>query len=74
MLEFEEYMTKLAGVRPALDALGEAMKLDAARREIEELETMSANDGFWNDVERSQKVQKRLKTLKTKCENYERPA
>jgi len=72
MLEFEEYMVKLNNARPALTVLGEAMKLDAARREIEELETMSANDGFWNDVEKSQKVQKRLKTLKTKCENYEK--
>ena len=33
---------------------------------------MSARDGFWNDVEKSQKVQKRLKTLKNKVESYEK--
>ena len=33
---------------------------------------MSARDGFWNDVEKSQKVQKRLKTLKGKVESYEK--
>ena len=33
---------------------------------------MSARDGFWNDVEKSQKVQKRLKTLKSKVESYEK--
>ena len=42
------------------------------RKEIEELEGQSARDGFWNDVENSQRVQKRLKQLKAKVENYEK--
>ena len=72
MLEFEEYKTKLAAAKPTLDLLGEALKLESARREIEELESMSAREGFWNDVENSQKVQKRLKTLKNRVESYEK--
>ena len=64
MLEFEEYKVKLNNARPALEVLRGALKLDAAQREIEELEAASERDGFWNDVEKSQKVQKRLKTLK----------
>ena len=70
MLEFEEYKTKLNNIRPALDALKDALKLEAAAKEIEELERMSEMDGFWNDVEKSRKVQKRLKTLKDKTEKY----
>ena len=70
MLEFEEYKVKLNNIRPALDALKDALKLEAAGKEIEELERASEMEGFWNDVERSQKVQKRLKTLKSKTENY----
>ena len=70
MLEFEEYKVKLNGCRPKLEVLRDALHLDAAEKEIEELEAASARDGFWNDVERSQKVQKRLKGLKSKCENY----
>ena len=70
MLEFEEYKVKLNNIRPSLDALKDALKLEAAGKEIEELEKASEMDGFWNDVEKSQKVQKRLKTLKTKSENY----
>ena len=70
MLEFEEYKVKLNNIRPSLDALKDALKLEAAGKEIEELEKASEMDGFWNDVEKSQKVQKRLKTLKTKTENY----
>ena len=63
MLEFEEYKAKLNAAKPTLEVLP---------KEIEELEAMSARDGFWNDVEKSQKVQKRLKTLKGKVESYEK--
>ena len=70
MLEFEEYKQKLSAIKPDLDLLRGALKLDAAEREIEELEAASAREGFWNDVEKSQKVQKRLKTLQNKRDNY----
>ena len=72
MLEFEEYKVKLNNAKPALEVLRGALKLEAAQKEIEELEAASERDGFWNDVEKSQKVQKRLKVLKTKVENYEK--
>ena len=74
MLEFEEYKAKLNAAKPTLEVLRGALKLEAASKEIEELEAMSARDGFWNDVEKSQKVQKRLKTLKGKVESYEKMA
>ena len=72
MLEFEEYKVKLNNARPVLDVLQEALRLESAQKEIEELEAASERDGFWSDVEKSQKVQKRLKLLKTKVENYEK--
>ena len=72
MIEFEEYKGKLNGLNPTLDSLREALHLEAAEKEIEELEGQSARDGFWNDVENSQRVQKRLKQLKAKVENYEK--
>lgn len=72
MLEFEEYKVKLNNMKPTLDGLGSALKLDVARSEIAELEAESAKDGFWNDLDRSQKVQKRMKQLQQKCEKYEK--
>ena len=72
MIEFEEYKGKLNGLKPTLDSLREALHLEAAEKEIEELEGQSERDGFWNDVENSQRVQKRLKQLKAKVENYEK--
>ena len=70
MLEFEEYKTKLNALRPARDDLGEALQLHEAEREIAELETESAQDGFWNNVQHSQQVQQRIKQLKNKVERY----
>ena len=72
MLEFEEYKSKLNGLKPTLEVLSAALNLDAAQKEIEELEAASEREGFWNDVANSQKVQKRLKTLKNKCEAYQK--
>ena len=72
MLEFEEYKVKLNNTKPGLEDLRGALKLESAQKEIEELEAASEREGFWNDVEKSQKVQKRLKTLKNKVENFQK--
>ncbi|MCR4606820.1 MAG: peptide chain release factor 2 [Oscillospiraceae bacterium] len=72
MLEFEEYKVKLNNLKPTLDVLRSALKLEAAEKEIEELQAASEREGYWNDVEKSQKDQKRLKTLQAKCDNYAR--
>ena len=69
-IALEEYKNKLNNLRPALDDLGGALHLDEARNEVEKLEEESAQDGFWNDTENSQRVQKRIKTLKHKLERY----
>jgi peptide chain release factor 2 len=70
MLEFEEYKVKLNALKPTLETLGTALKLSDAETEIADLEKQTAEEGFWNDIERSQKVQKRLKQLRGKCDRY----
>mgnify|MGYP004520340507 CR=1 FL=1 len=71
MIEFEEYKVKLNNLKPTLDNLEGALHLDTAQREIEELQRASEQEGFWNDVEKSQKSQKRLKNLQDKCNRYQ---
>jgi len=72
MLEFEEYKVKLNNIKPMLDELGVALKLEEALKEIAELEKQTEKDGFWDDLENSQKVLKRTKQLKNKCEGYKK--
>ena len=71
MIEFEDYKTKINALKPDLAGLGDALQLDAARSEIGELEAQSEKEGFWNDLENSQKIQQRLKRLKNKCKSYD---
>jgi len=42
------------------------------RNEIDELEHKAAEPGFWDDMENSQKVLQRIKSLKTKVERYQK--
>ncbi|MCR5664220.1 MAG: peptide chain release factor 2 [Oscillospiraceae bacterium] len=74
MIEFEDYKNKLNAILPKLEALGVSLQLDAARNEVEKLEEESSQEGFWNDTENSQKVQKRISSLKGKIERFERLA
>ncbi len=72
MIEFEEYKTKLNALKPRLDTIRDALKLDAAREEIKELEARTAADGFWNDAAKATKVQQQMKRLQDKCDTYDR--
>ena len=72
MLEFEEYKQKLNGLKPDLENLQTALKLDDARAEIAQLEAEAAQEGFWNDLQRSSKVLQRTKQLKSKCEQFDK--
>ena len=70
-LQFEEFKNRLNDDLPELTNLEQALNLDAGKKEIEELETASSRPDFWNDVEKSQRVQKRLKNLKDRQTRYE---
>ena len=71
-IRYEEYKVKLNNIQPTIDLVGKALNLDAAAQEIEELEMASSRPEFWNDVENSQKVQKRLAQLKGKVEKFQK--
>ena len=68
MLEFDEYKVKLNNLRPELEDLGAALGLEAAERELDMLEAESAADGFWDNLEKAQKVQQRIKQLHQKVD------
>ncbi|MBU5625723.1 peptide chain release factor 2 [Oscillibacter sp. MSJ-2] len=72
MIEYDEYKQKLTALGPVITDLSAALDLDGARAEIARLEEETAQDGFWNDLERSQKVQQRLKQLKNKVGRQEK--
>lgn len=71
MLQFEEQKLRLSAAKDELDDLGEALGISAAKEKIAELEAQSAAEGFWDDLENSQKVLKETSKLKNKVSAYE---
>lgn len=72
MLQYEEQIQRLEGMRAELTDLGEALRLDVAREEIKKLEALSSDPDFWNDSQTSGKVLQQIRQLKNKVENYEK--
>jgi len=72
MIQFDDYKHKITALRATLDTIKQALKLDEAAGELQKLEEESTKDGFWSDLENSQKVLQRTKQLKNKQAGYER--
>ena len=72
LIEYDVYKQKLRDLGPELEKLSAALDMDSAKQEAERLEDETAQDGFWNDLERSQKVQMRLKQLQNKITRQEK--
>ena len=72
LIEYDVYKQKLRDLGPELDKLSAALDVESAREEAARLEDETAQDGFWNDLERSQKVQVRLKQLQNKIGRQEK--
>jgi len=66
IVEYEEYKMKLGALKPQIETLRAALKPEELQAEIAQLEKESEEEGYWADLERSQKAQKRLKLLKSK--------
>ena len=71
MIQFEELRLKLLESEKPLADLAAALGLKEAEKEIEELEAETAKDGFWNDLENSQKVNQRIARLRAKIKSYD---
>ncbi len=69
MLLIDELSRRLQEYRPKLDELHSVLNIDAARQELEQLHNKAAEPGFWDNMERSQKILQRTKSLETSIEN-----
>ncbi len=72
VIAYDEYKQKLLGLEPTLGALEKALAVDDARQELSQLQKETEQDGFWNDVQHSQKVSRLMKQLENKVKKYDR--
>ena len=56
MLEYDEYRLELQGLEKDITDLKDSLDIAGALSEIETLEAKSAEPGFWDDMESSQKI------------------
>ena len=70
MLELEELRLRLSAMKPQIDDLSDALGLEQCRAEIKRLEAQQADPDFWNDVETSSKVQRRISQLNHKIDAH----
>jgi peptide chain release factor 2 len=72
MLQFDEYKVRLNNLLPQLEELRDALDLTRAEQELDMLHAESGADGFWDNLEKAQKVQQRIKNLQTKVEGHKK--
>jgi peptide chain release factor 2 len=72
MFEFEQYKQQLDNNSEILLKLKESLHIGRLLDEIAELEARAQEPGFWDDVERAQKIQTKVKHLQNKVDRYNR--
>ena len=70
MIELDSYRQQLGQIRENIAKVGEALNIEGLKEQLMELnETMNEPD-FWNDLERSTSVTKKVRIIEGKLENF----
>ena len=70
MIILDELRVEMTGYRKEMAELADVLNIEAAKKRVEELGEETAKEGFWDDLENSQKVLKEQKSLEKKIEKY----
>ncbi len=71
VIEYDAYKQKLLALEPTLKELEQALNIEPARKELAGLQIETEQEGFWNDVERSQRIAQKIKRLENKIKKYD---
>lgn len=71
MIEFEQHRLRLVAMEKETAELFEALGIERDREKVAELEAESGKDGFYDDMEASQKVLRQIKQLSAKIRKFE---
>ena len=72
VIEYDEYKQKLLALEPMLGELEKALGIPKAREELAQLQKETEQEGFWNDLERSQQVSRQVKRLENKIKKHDK--
>ena len=70
MLQFEELRLRLEGKQPEIKELAGSIGLAQLERESAELDAQAAAPGFWDDMDKAQKISQHAAIVKSKIDGY----
>ncbi len=70
MIILDDLRVEMTGYRKEMTELADVLNIQAAKDRIAELNAETAKDGFWDDLENSQKVLRETKALERKIEKF----
>ena len=70
MIIIEQAKQELASLRKQLESLGEALDIENLEKQRAELAAKQEADGFWEDLEHAQNVNKEMSRIEGKIERY----
>ena len=70
MLQFEELRLRLEGMQPEIKELAGSIGLAQLERESAELDAQAAAPGFWDDMDKAQKISQHAAIVKSKIDGY----
>lgn len=71
MIQIDASKQQLSKIQASAEEVYEALKIEDLKKEHEELSLDMASPGFWDDVERAQHVNKRIKALENKLKRIQ---
>ena len=72
VIEYDEYKQKIQALEPTLRELEKALGIPKDRQELKNLQAETEQEGFWNNIEHSQKVSQQIKRLEHRIKKYDR--
>lgn len=70
MIILDDLRVEMVGYRKEMTELADVLNIKTAKERVAALSKETAKDGFWDDLENSQKVLKEQKSLERKIEKY----
>ena len=71
IIELEQYTARVDKLRSTLREVGEGLHIDQMERELTELHEEMNAEGFWDNLERSTHVNRRISSLEGKIKHYQ---
>lgn len=72
MIQTEDFKQEIASIRSLISEAGQSLNIENLSRQLTEFREDMSSPGFWDDLERAGKVNKKAHAVESKIEHYKR--